>query len=426
MQLLRHLRQQHLLQQLPPAADEEQLEVIDMATESDEAPSPHAPEAPQDRAVSIQQNPPLQLPISAPPAANDASAVASGLHSSLQAQNAPANVDNAPAEPIPGLPSCVVIKRAPAKAALQPQPQAPADHTAPAVSTTVPNVPRHAGSATLQAAQPQPQPSPSPVASGSVPASIGAATSAPPAHPSPQANVGLHAQSSAEGAAPGASVMAPQPVVASASQPVVSSGEGASRRTVTGGQHPRIASWQPSSALGSASHAYALGWGGGAYSSHEPAASSSWTVTSTWPQPQQAPGLQHPGWASHQQPLGMTAATSSHQALPQVADSSHPSSQQSYSRPSATAYDGSYQSSLGTGPNGLHLSAATGHSIQPHSSLLQDLPAAVADGRFGIDADDVAMAEQLYPEEFDSYMASDVDTADGPPSEDVDIVAHPN
>ncbi|KAK9825321.1 hypothetical protein WJX74_009284 [Apatococcus lobatus] len=80
--------------------------------------------------------------------------------------------------------------------------------------------------------------------------------------------------------------------------------DASSRRTITGGAHPRIASWQPSPEAGLGSReAYGL-WGNTPYNppypnGHaEPTTTSGWTVTSNWPNPQAPTQPEHTGWAT--------------------------------------------------------------------------------------------------------------------------------
>ena len=58
-----------------------------------------------------------------------------------------------------------------------------------------------------------------------------------------------------------------------------------------------------------------------------------------------------------------------------------------------------------------------GHYMEPAtSSRVQAMSASGAESQSRLNAEDTMMAEESYPEDFDSFMASDVDTADEQPS----------
>ncbi|KAK9864104.1 hypothetical protein WJX84_004798 [Apatococcus fuscideae] len=147
--------------------------------------------------------------------------------------------------------------------------------------------------------------------------------------------------------------------------------DGTSRRTITGGAHPRIASWQPSPELGPSSSGYGFGWGGNPYglayppSEPEPATTSGWTVTSTWPNPQ--PSQAEPaGWSEGHQFLG-----------PQS----------------------SHSMAAGSQPAGSH---------QMELAAMPDDPAV----DFRLDQD-YPMDAQWQPEDFETFIASNMEASSG-------------
>lgn len=78
--------------------------------------------------------------------------------------------------------------------------------------------------------------------------------------------------------------------------------DSASRRTITGGAHPRIASWQPGPEAGLGPQpAYGL-WGNTPYNPPYPNGhaepATGWTVTSNWPNSQGPSHAEHSGWAT--------------------------------------------------------------------------------------------------------------------------------
>ena len=167
--------------------------------------------------------------------------------------------------------------------------------------------------------------------------------------------------------------------------------DSASRRTITGGAHPRVASWQPGPEAGLGPQpAYGL-WGNTPYNPPYPNGhaepATGWTVTSNWPNSQAPAHAEHSGWAT---------AYPDVQSLINYAQSTQNDAQPTGSQPLPPTAD--YSS---PGPS----------HVQDGSSFAQpDASAAPHAAGAGVPMDgDELIGDGQWAEDFERFMAANLD-----------------